>query len=120
VTELALDVMGRPFAWGDCDCGTAACDVFAALHGVDPMAPIRGTYATEAEARALIASAGGWQAFVAGLCARAGLRPGTGAAGELGVTADSCVIGAAPGVWLGKGRWGMVTVRDVEASWCVG
>ncbi|MDN3711626.1 hypothetical protein QWZ10_06950 [Paracoccus cavernae] len=35
-------VMARPFAWGPCDCSSAACDVFAALWGFDPMARVRG------------------------------------------------------------------------------
>lgn len=111
--------MGQPFAWGVSDCGTAACDVFERLHRVDPMRPVRGRYSTREEALALIAAAGGWQAFVTDLCERAGLRPGTGAAGELGVTAESCVICAVPGVWLGKSVRGLTTVYRVEASWCV-
>ena len=35
-------VMSKPFAWGACDCCSAACDVFTRLWGVDPMASIRG------------------------------------------------------------------------------
>src|SRR5690606_23486075 len=42
VMAEAERVMLRPFEWGPCDCCSAACNVFASLWGVDPMAPVRG------------------------------------------------------------------------------
>ena len=50
-------VMSRPFEWGRCDCCTAACDVFAALWGFDPMAPVRGYHGAR-EAAQLMARPG--------------------------------------------------------------
>jgi hypothetical protein len=44
---------GRTFEWGRWDCALAVCDAIRAFTGVDPGAPYRGTYSTEAEARAI-------------------------------------------------------------------
>lgn len=38
-------------AWGTDDCCTFACDILEAQFGIDVMAPLRGKYASEAEAR---------------------------------------------------------------------
>lgn len=43
-----------PFDWGRHDCATFAADWVRALHGFDPLAPWRGTYASEGEYLALI------------------------------------------------------------------
>ncbi|WP_397544909.1 DUF6950 family protein [Roseicitreum antarcticum] len=48
--DAVLTHMRGPFVWGASDCCTSASDVFQALHGVDPMAPLRGQYTTEAGA----------------------------------------------------------------------
>ena len=61
-----------PFAWGTHDCCLFAATVVLALTGHDPAAAWRGTYATEAEAEAIIGPAG-LAAFVAGQAAEAGL-----------------------------------------------
>lgn len=51
---------GRPFVWGTRDCCTFACDGILAMTGVDPMADLRGKYATAiGAARALKQFAGG-------------------------------------------------------------
>jgi hypothetical protein len=34
----------RPFVWGEMDCITAICDWVLRVRGVDPGAPVRGTY----------------------------------------------------------------------------
>jgi len=72
-----LDVFRGPFVWGEGDCCTSACDAFRRLYGIDPMAPLRGRYSSEAEAMALIRAWGGWRRMTARLAALAGLLPGT-------------------------------------------
>lgn len=36
--------MARPFIWGECDCCTVLADWVARVHGVDPIADVRGLY----------------------------------------------------------------------------
>jgi hypothetical protein len=48
-----------PFAWGVQDCMIWAADAVLACTGEDPAAPWRGSYATEAEALAIMAGFGG-------------------------------------------------------------
>lgn len=48
---------GRPFSWGEHDCCLFAADCVKAITGTDPMADVRGTYATEEEAGQLLAEA---------------------------------------------------------------
>jgi len=123
ILATALDVMARPWAWGRADCCTAACDVFERLHGVDPMMPLRGRYASARTARRIILRWGGFEAMAEGLALRAGLAPGEGAAGEIGVTDDAgdgepaLVIGVGGGVWLGKTETGMQRVEGVRRCW---
>ena len=45
-----------PFAWGSSDCCTFAADWLVTLGKPDPLADLRGTYATPIEARALMRS----------------------------------------------------------------
>lgn len=47
------------FAWGRNDCAMFAADVVHALTGWDPAANLRGKYADQSAAQALIADAGG-------------------------------------------------------------
>ena len=60
VIDLVDRIYAGPIVWGSSDCCTRACDVFAALHGVDPMAPLRGRYSSAAEALHMIRARGGW------------------------------------------------------------
>lgn len=125
VTDLAFEVMDGPFVWGRSDCCTAACDVFAGLHGVDPMAPLRGRYASRFSALRLIRDWGGWLTMADRLAALAGLvavdefTPAK--AGDLGlarVGGDlALVIGIENGLWAGKGEHGVVAVREVMRAW---
>ena len=78
-----LEVYDSPFEWGVSDCCTSACDVFQRLHGVDPMAPLRGRYSSRDEALALIRARGGWRRMFAALADVAELSGGEGAEGEI-------------------------------------
>jgi hypothetical protein len=68
-----LDALQKPFQWGVNDCATLACDGALAVAGVDPMASLRGTYATEQGADAIISAAGGFAALAQQLADQAGL-----------------------------------------------
>lgn len=65
----------RPFEWGASDCSLMVADWCVANGHEDPAAAWRGSYATEAECRALIAWRGDLVAVVAGCATVAGLKP---------------------------------------------
>ena len=62
----------RPFVWGTHDCCTFAADAMQAVAGIDPAAPWRGAYDTEAGALACL-DEGGLEATVARVLAEAGV-----------------------------------------------
>lgn len=55
----------RQFAWGEFDCGLAVCDAVKTITGNDPGEGLRGTYASEAEADAIVRRLGDFAAEVA-------------------------------------------------------
>lgn len=118
-----VDVMAGPWVWGQSDCCAAACDVFARLWGIDPMAPLRGRYASRRAAWRLVRAAGGWLALAPDLAARAGLVDGTGAPGEIGLLRQP--TGYLLGVSVGHGQWaaridgGFATTDCAELAWTV-
>lgn len=119
VMEVALDVMDRPWKWGEADCCTSACDVFLRLYGIDPMAPLRGTYRTQREAARIIARMGGFERMAATLAERAGLREVEPVAGAVGVSPDGLVICANPRIWLGKTLTGLTSTGEVSVAYHV-
>ncbi|WP_439547863.1 DUF6950 family protein [Falsiroseomonas sp.] len=74
LAELVEDRRHAPFRWGGHDCVLWAADAVLACTGQDPAAEWRGRYATEAEADAIIGTAGG----LAELVARAQAQRGAG------------------------------------------
>ena len=121
VLAAVAEVMSRPWAWGEADCCTAACDVFHLLHGVDPMASLRGAYADRAGAVRMIRERGGFSAMAQGMADAAGLAAGVGAPGEIGAGRSggrwSLVVCIAPGQWAGKTMSGFATLTDVRGMW---
>lgn len=120
VRAAALDIMtARRWVWGVSDCSAAACDVFARLHGVDPLAPLRGRYRTAAEARA--AQGPDWAAVCRALAARAGLVERAEVPGALGLIrqAEGAALAVCirPGLWVAKTPGGL-TELTVEAECC--
>jgi hypothetical protein len=123
--DIVRRVYAGPIVWGARDCCTSPCDVWLALGLPDAMAPLRGRYSSRDEAVALIRSMGGWRRMTADLARQAGLRPGTGAAGEIGlVRAPECTgtgyalaLSLGPYLWAVKTADGYRTVSDVVASW---
>lgn len=111
-------VMGRPFEWGAADCCTAACDVFAALWGVDPMAEIRAQYTGLKGAAALIRENGGLPAMAESIAAQAGLSAGHAAGGlALSHDARSLLVCIEPGAWAGKTQTGFAILRQAGKGW---
>jgi hypothetical protein len=116
------DVMCVRWQWGAADCCTAASDVHLRVFGVDPMAPMRGRYASRGGALRLIRAAGGLESLVDGVVARAGLqRVVVDMPGALGVAAmpvgEALLICLRPGVWAGKTPGGYATLEKVGAKW---
>lgn len=64
-----------PFVWGQHDCMLWGADAVAAMCGVDPAEPWRGTYATEAEAEAILQAEGGQIALIRRALGHAGTVP---------------------------------------------
>lgn len=122
VIAACLDVMDRPWQWGAADCCTAACDVFIALHGIDPMARLRGRYDSRMGALRMIAAQGGWHRMAGGLARDAGLVDGNGGEGEIGliVSDGNLCLGVSTGaVWIGKSLNGFSSVPNCVRSWRV-
>lgn len=107
--------MSRPFVWGRCDCATAACDVYAALHGIDPLRAFRGAYRSRAEAEAFAAGHGGMAALFARLMTASGAVQRDPLPGDLALTPEgsfayqAVLVCVAPGVFASKGLRGMWT-----------
>lgn len=64
-----------PFVWGQTDCSMWCASWIKAVHGVDPAASLRGTYATAEECAALIERHGGFVELVAGILKPLQLKP---------------------------------------------
>ena len=123
VVELVDRIYRGPVVWGVSDCCTRACDVFAALHGVDPMAPLRGQYGSQAEALALIRARGGWRRMCNDLADVAGLVRGRGDVGALALVRWSGSIALAVGVrggWAAPDGSGSVIVPSAIERWSHG
>ena len=119
-------IMAARWKWGRSDCCTAASDVFSALHAVDPMAPVRGSYDCAIGAARLIRDWGGFTAMADALAAGAGLRAGNGQPGEIGLSASGVASGPErralliciqPGAWAGKTEDGFMVLTTAERCW---
>lgn len=121
VMDTCLDIMDRPWVWGQADCCTAASDVFAALHGVDPMAPLRGQYSTRAGAGRIIAAHGGWLCMCKHMVAQAGLAPCAGKPGDIGLCRNNqgqLVVAIRTELgWIAKTKRGAARVHTEIRGW---
>lgn len=120
------DIMSQPWQWGVSDCTASACDVFNRLHGIDPMKPLRGTYHDARSGYRLIRQWGGMLEMGARLAEMAGLRPGYGEPGDIGVSfaracsgpnGRSALICVQPGIWAGKTEDGYAILTAAERCW---
>jgi hypothetical protein len=111
-----------PFTWGQFDCCLFAADAVLAVTGHDPAQDLRGTYATAAEAAAVLRQAGG---VVGVAISRAGpvVRPQLAQPGDVGL---SLLDPAAPTLavwggtaWHAPGASGLVPVppHAVVRAW---
>lgn len=121
---LVRERRGLAFAWGVRDCCLWGADVVAAITGRDPMADLRGAYASEEEARELLAGLGTLRHLVT---ARVGnrTRPSLARPGDIGLTLEAgrgCIVAHTGGVWMGQGADGLAPVRDegVRIAWRIG
>lgn len=111
----------RRFFYGQHDCCMWACDVVLAVTGRDPVADLRGTYATEEDAAAVMAAGGGLAEMA---CARFGpeVPPMAAAAGDVGLleTPEGPALVACAGMtWLAATAFGVVNVplEQVTRAW---
>jgi hypothetical protein len=117
VMDVALSLSEVPWEWGQSDCCTFACDVFAALYGIDPMAGLRGTYGSAAGAARLIQSRGGMEANIRRTLRDAGLAPCDPREGALGAVRDTGglvlagIYCGATGLWLVRTTTGLTSRR---------
>lgn len=121
-------IMSVRWRWGPADCCASACDVFAALRGIDPMAPVRGRYDSAASAVRLIRRMGGFVAMAQGLATRAGLTACGPVPGAIGLShagaahgpeGRALLICVQPGYWAGKNELGYSIIPDAEMCWNV-
>lgn len=111
--------MSQPFDWGPADCVSAACDVFARLWGVDPLAPWRG-YASRAGAVAILRDLGSLDALAEAMARRCSLSPGHATGGlalSRGPGPRSMLVCITPGLWAGKSRHGFAILKDAGKGW---
>lgn len=110
-------IMAVPLIWGLSDCTAAACDVFAELWGIDPLAPIRGSYCGPAGARRIIRQAGGMLALGQYLADRAGLVRCEDVPGGIGIASNArqhvAAICIAPRKWAAKTADGFAILPEV-------
>ena len=76
--------LATPFAWGSHDCCLFAADAVIACTGADLAADLRGSYCSEAEAQAVLASHGGLIALAAARLGRS-VRAELAQPGDIGL-----------------------------------
>lgn len=121
------DAGKTPFAWGVHDCCLIIADWWLAVHGVDPAADIRGTYATKEECHALLDREGGMRALIERYATAVGAeRVSTPKAGDFGLVTlatggEVAAIMASDGKWAAKSERGLVAFRhaSIEAAWSI-
>lgn len=126
VMDTVDRIMSPRLRWGTLDCTMAAATVFSLLHGIDPLAELRGRYASPSAAARLIKKEGGMLAFGARLASRCGLRDGIGLTGEIGVSPlgfcagpweRAALICIKSGAWAAKTVDGFAILPRAERSW---
>ena len=113
-----------PFAWGQQDCATFAADALLTITGQDRLAPLRGRWASEAEARQVLQQMGGLAWAVRRVLGRPMTTPGIAPRGAVVCArmADLPILGVHLGaVWCAPGPAGLVfrPAREVRLAWGV-
>ncbi|MFP5078661.1 DUF6950 family protein [Rhizobium sp. YIM 134829] len=114
------------FRWGEKDCALVIADWWAANHGGDPAAHLRGAYSSDEDCQALLREVGGLARLVrriavaAGAARSAGDRPGDFAVIRYG-NRHLGAIRSASGRWVVKSQDGVIAIKNakVVAAWSV-
>lgn len=114
------------FSWGEKDCALAIADWWAANHGSDPAAHLRGAYASDAACQDLLRREGGLALLVRRMARSAGAARSAGdRAGDFAVIRHAGrhvgAIRSASGRWVVKSKDGVIAIRNarVVAAWSV-
>lgn len=126
VMAVVDDIMSARLDWITSDCCRSACDVFHALHGIDPMAALRDRYCDAMGAARIIKSFGGFVAMAEALAAGSSLIVSDGRPGDIGVSARGAaewferralLICIESGAWAGKTDRGYAIIGNAERCW---
>lgn len=123
VVRAASRIMSRQWCWRDAFCAAAACDVFRELHGFDPMAEVRGSFATERGALRWVRARGGMTLAVGGVLEPQGFAACGAVPGALGLVPQPGPFGAVlaicirPGAWAAKTETGLAVASEYEVAW---
>lgn len=119
-------VMSARWQWGSSDCCAAACDVFHALWGIDPMAELRGGYHDAISAYRIIRDWGGFPEMADAFARTACLTVSNGQTGDIGLSRPgdaggpdgrAMLICIEPGAWAGKSELGYTVLNSAERCW---
>jgi len=122
ILDMVENIMFCPFVWGKTDCCTSACDVFNALHGIDPMQIERG-YSDVIGAIRVVQKWGDFPNMIDSLARIANLKPSVGLPGEIGYIISDGPIGYALAICVESGAWaiktqhGFAVVQNAERAW---
>ena len=113
------DIARLPLVWGERDCALTVADWWRLNHGTDPAADIRGTYANEAECRALLARQGGLLRLMARRARACGAEltymPVAGDIGVVRCAGDHvAMICTGPDEWAGRGATGLTVIKGMR------
>lgn len=125
VLDAVEAVMVRGWEWGCADCAMAAGDVFLRLWGVDPMARLRGRWATALEAARVASEAGGMERLFHPEFEALGLAFSAETAGAIGLGhvpetvfgGRAMMICIEPGAWAGKTERGFAVQSVNMEGW---
>jgi hypothetical protein len=110
----------RGFVWGEHDCMLFVADWAKRLTGQDPGAPWRGTYATQAEAEAILVRGGGPGPILHQALGAQGWHAITGgcAHGDIAVVRVPTLAGRtlAASIFVDRGRYALVTEQGLVVA----
>lgn len=123
VFEFLRAEAANSLVWGQSDCAIFASEWWRVSRGVDPAAPLRGTYGSAAECAAVLREGGGLVAVCDALCLAVGARrtdaPRLGDLGVIALPNGIEMAAISTGVlWGVRTRRGTAEVRaSRRAAW---
>jgi len=102
LATLLESARSTPFAWGTHDCCTLAADAVLATTGQDPLAPLRGRWASADEAAQLLRLLGGLQADTSAALQAEPTAPAMAQRGDVVLLAmgNTQALGVCAGRWV--------------------